>query len=330
VAAQRRAARAILRRPDPEVGEDFDEVFGREQVVVTPDGAHLAVEVIEPGNPLNADVTIVFSHGYALDRTTFHYQARDLRDLARLVLWDQRGHGRSGEGPRENYTIERLAGDLATVIDAVAPTGPLVLVGHSMGGMELIELASQRPELFDERVVGVMLLATAATHGEESQLAIAGPIGQAVHRVGPVVAGFLGPRPKFVERSLRLADDLVVVLTEHYGFGSAAPPSMVEYTKAMHSRTPIEVLVALLPVFDRLDLRADLGPLQRTDVVIVVGETDRMAPVSLSKELLRLLPGADLVTLADTGHMLMMERYPEVNQQVRDLVHRVRQGLRAA
>ena len=83
-------------------------------------------------------------------------------------------------------------------------------------------------------------------------------------------------------------------------------------------------------MFDKVDMRKVFAPMQRTEVVIVVGETDRMAPVSLSRELLKLLPGADLVTLADTGHMLMMERYADVNQVIRDLVIRVRRGLSAA
>lgn len=330
LAAQRRAARAILRRPDPEAGENFDEAFGDEITVVTDDGVHLAVEVIEPTAPNVDGLTIVFTHGYALDRTTFHYQARDLRNIARLVTWDQRGHGASGQGPTDGYTIQRLGRDLEEVIESVAPRGPVILVGHSMGGMEVMQLAATCPDLFGDRVVGVALLATAADHGERDQLAIAGPIGQVVHRIGPSVAQFLTPRPYIVEQSLRYANDFVVVLTEHYGFGSTAPPSMVEHTKSMHARTSIDVLVALLPMFDKVDMRKVFAPMQRTEVVIVVGETDRMAPVSLSRELLKLLPGADLVTLADTGHMLMMERYADVNQVIRDLVIRVRRGLSAA
>jgi pimeloyl-ACP methyl ester carboxylesterase len=120
------------------------------------------------------------------------------------------------------------------------------------------------------------------------------------------------------------------VLTEHYGFGSQAPPSLVEHTKHMHAQVPVEVLAGLLPAFEDLDLADALAPLQHTDIVIVVGETDRMTPPRLSEKLLQLLPAADLVTLADTGHMLMLERYPEVNQVLRDLMVRVRRSLGAA
>ena len=329
LAAQRRAARSIMRRTDPEAGEDFDQVFGHEVTVVTEDGVHLAVEVIEPSDPALTDITLVFTHGYALDRTTFHYQARDLRDVGRIVLWDQRGHGGSGVGDDHGYTIERLGRDLEEVIEATAPTGPVVLVGHSMGGMQIMQLAAARPGWFGERIVGVVLLATAATHGEGADLLIAGPLGQLAHRIGPSVASFLRPRRQVIDQGLRLADDLVVIITEHYGFGSHAPPSLVEHTKAMHAKISVDVLVAMLSVFNQLDMRVVFKPIQRAEVVIVAGESDRMAPVRLSRDLVKLMPGAELVTLADTGHMLMMERYAEVNQVVRDLLLRVRRGMSA-
>jgi pimeloyl-ACP methyl ester carboxylesterase len=226
--------------------------------------------------------------------------------------------------------VERMSRDLEAVIEATAPTGPLLLVGHSMGGMTVLGLAERRPELFGERIVGVALVATAADRGSAGELAIAGPWGQLLRRIGPGIANVFAPRPDLVEHSLRLADDLVVILTEHYGFGSQAPASLVEHTKHMHAQVPVPVLVDLLPAFADLDLVDAVAPLQRTETAIVVGETDRMTPMALSRRLLDLLPGADYVTLADTGHMLMLERYPEVNQVLRDLVVRVRRSMTAA
>ena len=78
------------------------------------------------------------------------------------MLWDQRGHGRSGWTQLTAATIDRTGRDLGEVLDATTPTGPVVLAGHSMGGMSILALARQRPELFGDRVVGVFLLATSA------------------------------------------------------------------------------------------------------------------------------------------------------------------------
>jgi pimeloyl-ACP methyl ester carboxylesterase len=329
-AAQRRAARAILRRPDPEAGEDLDAVMGTQTFITTDDGVRLNVMVVDRDSAPSDGLTVVLVHGYALAASTWHYQLRDLGDVARLVAYDQRGHGGSDRGPNDAYSVDRLSRDLETVIEDLAPTGPIVLVGHSMGGMTVMALAERHPDWFGDRVVGVALVATAANPGAAGELAIAGPLGQLVRHIGPGLAGALAPRPDIIERGLRLADDLVVVLTEHYGFGTDAPPSLVEHTKRMHGRVPVEVLAALLPAFADLDLDHALAPLQRTETVIIVGETDRMTPVGLSRSLLKRLPNADMVTLADTGHMLMLERYAEVNQVLRDLLVRVRRRQMAS
>src|SRR5205823_13175743 len=95
-----------------------------------------------------------------------HFQRRDLSDH-RLVFWDQRDHGRSGRSAAGSGSIGQLGADLKAVIDAAAPgPAPVVLVGHSMGGMTIMALAGQAPDLFGTKVAGAVLIATAA-HGLE-------------------------------------------------------------------------------------------------------------------------------------------------------------------
>ena len=88
---------------------------------------------------------MVVSHGYALSLDSWHYQRLALQGRVRTVWWDQRGHGRSQRGPVGSATIDQVGADLAAVIEATAPTGPLVLVGHSMGGMTVMSLADPPP-----------------------------------------------------------------------------------------------------------------------------------------------------------------------------------------
>ncbi|WP_257138824.1 alpha/beta fold hydrolase, partial [Streptomyces sp. wa1071] len=89
------------------------------------------------GRKAPAPVTVVFSHGYCLGQDSWHFQRAALRGLVRAVYWDQRSHGRSGRGRAQAdgvpVGIDQLGRDLRAVIDAAAPEGPLVLVGHSMG-----------------------------------------------------------------------------------------------------------------------------------------------------------------------------------------------------
>src|SRR4051812_48519564 len=133
----------------------------------TEDGVDLHVEVEEnPDSPL----TVVLAHGFTARLAEWQLQREALRPRARLVLFDQRGHGRSGWTDLTKATIDRTGRDLGEVLDATTPEGPVVLAGHSMGGMSVMALARQRPELFGSRVVGVFLLATSAGGLVESGL----------------------------------------------------------------------------------------------------------------------------------------------------------------
>ena len=117
--------------------------------------------------PRAAPVTVVFCHGYTLNQDCWHFQRRDLSDH-RLVFWDQRDHGRSGRSKSGAASIDQLGADLKAVIDAVAPgDARVVLVGHSMGGMTIMALAEQHPDLFGTKVAGSVLINTAA-HGLDS------------------------------------------------------------------------------------------------------------------------------------------------------------------
>ncbi|WP_345395734.1 alpha/beta fold hydrolase [Nonomuraea salmonea] len=147
--AKRYAVGRIRLRPDTEASEPFGELRGTEHTLITSDGKALHVEIDGPErkNPSADDeppLTVVFCHGYCLSMESWHYQRKDLRDNYRVVLWDQRSHGRSQRAGAEDSTIDRLGDDLAEVIAAHVP-GPCVLVGHSMGGMTIMALADRHP-----------------------------------------------------------------------------------------------------------------------------------------------------------------------------------------
>src|SRR3954447_23139768 len=129
------------------------------RTVRTDDGVGLHVEV--DGAP-DAPLTVLLTHGFTARLGEWDDQRTALRGRARLVLWDHRGHGRSARAGRRAVTIDRPARHLAEALDPTAPSGPVVLAGHSLGGMSVMALALRRPELFGTRVVGVFLLATSA------------------------------------------------------------------------------------------------------------------------------------------------------------------------
>lgn len=118
------------------------------------------------GRKAPGPVTVVFSHGYCLSQDSWHFQRAALRGLVRTVHWDQRSHGRSerGRAQAEGVTvgIDQLGRDLKAVIDAAAPEGRLLLVGHSMGGMTIMALADQYPQLIRDRVAAVAFVGTSS------------------------------------------------------------------------------------------------------------------------------------------------------------------------
>ena len=140
-------------------------------MVTTPDGVPLAVREV---GPEDAPLTVVFAHGFCLRMGAFHFQRARLTEQwgaqVRMVFYDQRGHGQSGEASPDTYTVAQLGKDLETVLAVMAPRGPVVLVGHSMGGMTVLSHARQFPQRYPTRIVGAALISSAAEGVSRSPL----------------------------------------------------------------------------------------------------------------------------------------------------------------
>jgi pimeloyl-ACP methyl ester carboxylesterase len=127
--------------------------------VKTANGTPLHVEV---DGPLRPQVTVVFSHDWLTDLTTWRAQRDAIDDPAvRRVFYDHRGHGLSSWTPLNPGLsgLAQLAHDLNAVVTATAPSGPLILAGHSMGAMAVMAYAAMRPEVIRTRVAGMMFCA---------------------------------------------------------------------------------------------------------------------------------------------------------------------------
>ena len=298
VAAGALAERLVTRRLR-ETGEvvGVEAERGRSITVTADDGTQLHV-VVDDG-PTGSSPTVIFSHGYALSLDSWPGQRGPVSDVARTVLWDQRGHGRSQKGP-PGTDIDRLGRDLGCVIDAVAPTGPIVLVGHSMGGMTIMALADQRPELFGDRIRGVALLATSAGGIADVDRGLPRPIARLAHAVAPSIGSTVeggGPIADLLERALRSSSDLGLLITRAYAFGSTVPPDGTRLVADLISGTPVEVLADLLPALEGHEKEHALHVLERTDLLVMVGDADLLTPVGHSMEIVRHVPSGDLVVL---------------------------------
>lgn len=321
------AERGLMARFFTSSGADeaYGSLHGESVRVVADDGTSLYAEVDEPEDPRFADVTVVFSHGYSLNLDTWHYQRRDLRGRARLVFWDQRSHGRSQRGPQGSATIDQLGRDLAAVIAECAPTGRIVLVGHSMGGMTVMSLAAHDPDLFGDRVGGVALLATSAGHLSDVTLRLPAPAARVLQRHTEDVATLLAARAADVDRSRKRTSDLTFLMTKRYSFGEQrVSRAHTQFVADLLGSTPIEVVAEYLPEFSRHDKAEALAALQRVQTLVMVGDNDALTPDSHSSEIVRRVPGAELVIVPDTGHMIISERPEIVDRHLVDLLATVR------
>lgn len=310
----------IRLRPDPDGDEPFGELTGRPLTVQADDGVPLHVEIDGPddGRP-----TLVFCHGYTLNRHTWHYQRRHLTG-ARMVFWDQRSHGASGRSNPLRATIDQTGADLFAVLRAtVRPGTPVVLVGHSMGGMTIMALAEQHPELFGGQVTGVGLINTSG--GDMSELTLGLPLllAKLVRPLTPGVLRGLGRRPALVERTRSFGADVSFMATRRLAFaGRDVSPRVVSFLEEMIRATPIDVIAEFYPGLIAHDKSAALDVLGRVPTVVLLGGADRLTPAEHGRVLAAAMPGSELVEVEDAGHVLPLEHPGVVTAALRRLVAR--------
>ncbi|MEV1001933.1 alpha/beta hydrolase [Nonomuraea sp. NPDC050202] len=319
--AKRYAVGRIRLRPDHEASEPFGELRGRERTLVTSDGYALHVEI---DGPEDAPLTVVLCHGYCLSLESWHYQRKDLRENYRLVLWDQRSHGRSQRAAADDCSIDRLGADLAEVIEQFVP-GPCVLVGHSMGGMTIMALADRHPELFGDKIRAAALIATSAGKLAELTLGLPAMLSKVVHKVAPGTVSLLGKRGSWIDRTRHAGSDIAFLITRLIGFGDSknVSPTVVDFAESMIRATPTEVVANFYPALMNHDKLAALHVLDPVPTAIVVGDRDWLTPPDHSKAIAAALPKAQLTEVPETSHLIQMERPGIVNDTLRDLLKRV-------
>jgi pimeloyl-ACP methyl ester carboxylesterase len=291
--------------------------------VVLPDGVSLHTEVIEPvGFRPGIDPTLVFAHGFALNSTVWHYQRRDLDGLGRMVFYDQRSHGRSDRAPDGTHTIDQLGQDLAAVVADTAPAGPIILIGHSMGGMTVMSLIEHQPDLVGRRVVGAALLATSPGQMNTVTLGLPKSAATLMHRYAEDAAVIMGARKPLIDPVRSRSTDLSYLLTKIYSFGGWTSPSMTRFVHDMNAATPADVLAEFIPTLVQHDKLESLEALRAVPTLVLVGDHDLLTPVAHSEEILRKVPTADFVVVPESGHMVILERYADVNYRLRELFRR--------
>jgi pimeloyl-ACP methyl ester carboxylesterase len=321
VLAEKIAVGRIRLRPDLAAGEQFGDIRGRPMTVIADDGLPLHVEI---SGPQDAPVTIIFCHGYTLNSDVWYYQRAALEQTCRLVFWDQRSHGRSGRSDPELVSIDQLGADLHEVLMAAAPgDAPVVLVGHSMGGMTVMALADQHPELFGSKVIGAVLISTAASTVDPVTW-LPAALRPAVRLAMPsmMTGASKGRLADVVDWSRSSASDIAFLGTRHLAFGdSRVSPTVVDFLERVIRATPIDVVADFYVALVGHEKRHALKVLGSIPVLILTGDKDRLVHPSFSDDLVASVRGAELITIRGAGHVVILERPDEVNEAITDLVN---------
>jgi pimeloyl-ACP methyl ester carboxylesterase len=317
------AARSMTRRAeieDPYVNENFETLDGdRSYVVTTPDGVPLAVREV---GPADAPLTVVFAHGFCLRMGAFHFQRMRLSDewgpQVRMIFYDQRGHGRSGEAPPETYTITQLGMDLETVLQVIAPRGPIVVVGHSMGGMTVLSHARQYPHHYGDRIVGAALIASAAEGVAKS------PLGEILNNPALEAARFAArSAPKLVHRGRNVTRSLIGPILRAASYADLnVSPSVVAFSEKMMLETPIPTLIEFLHALEVHDETGGLATLANIPTLVVCGDHDLVTPDEYSRKMAHALRQSEMIIVSKSGHLVLLSQPEPINDGLVRLVKR--------
>ncbi|SFB51417.1 Pimeloyl-ACP methyl ester carboxylesterase [Amycolatopsis marina] len=311
------------------------EPFGQDRVgsrpdsthcFVTGDGTALHVETAGPDGGGDTPLTLVLVHGWTQDRRTWDAVLDSVPDTVRVLRYDLRGHGESDPALPGTATIEQLADDLADLLADRVPSGPVVLAGHSMGGMTIMRLAERHPELVTRRVAGVAFVATSCGQMDRITLGLPGVAGNGAARFERRLAALL---TRLRRERLPLRPSVVRPGARWLVFGRRPRrvdvASVAEQLLTAHPAS----LGGFQDAISRHDCKAALATLRDLPAVVLAGDRDRLCPLEHARTIAEELPSAEFVRYPGAGHMLPQERADEVGARIAGLVRTVAAGVPA-
>jgi pimeloyl-ACP methyl ester carboxylesterase len=290
--------------------------YPKHPLVRTSDGVSLAV--CDTG-PRTAEHTVVFLHGLCLNQTSWDrqidYLLRRYGQSVRVISYDHRGHGRSAAAPMNTYRVDQLADDLAQVLTALDVTGPLTLVGHSMGAMTALAYLARPAAARPVEPHGLVLVATAA-----GKLAERG-LGRLLATPAPAaLVGLIEHTPQYALHAL--VRPVCATLSRWRGHGRSA--TLAAVTVAALTTTPVATAVGFLPSLRAYNQYPTL-PSIHARTVVISGGADPLTPRSHAADLTAGICGAEHVHVPYAGHMLPQQAPRVINDAIRRTIGHPRQ-----
>lgn len=281
-------AQAILKEIGPDIGYTLEPEnpantchpgYGFERVTQSKPALHYSYRPARTGK---ARQTIMLSHALGCDLTMWDRLATHLAAQYNVVAYDHRGHGTS-DAPANLYTMAELANDASRLIKEL-DCGPVIWVGLSMGGMVGQELAIRYPELVHSLVIANSTSAYPDNVREVWQ-----------QRIDKVQA-----------QGIEVIADAVMERYFHEEFRRERPATVATFRRRLVS-TDAEGYVGSCNAVGTVDTTSRL-PEIKVPVLVIAGELDQGAPVSMSETIVKAIPGAELVVLTNASHLAVTEQ----------------------
>ncbi|WP_257160066.1 alpha/beta fold hydrolase [Corynebacterium cystitidis] len=270
----------------------------------------------EVGQP-DAKLTVVYIHGFTLAAEAFYQQVNALRGTGvRQVLMDLRGHGQTGAVPPEECSVDATADDVWTVMREREVRGPVIVVGHSLGG--LVALSLIRRFAHQCEVAGVVLInaSVEALADQGIPQILATPVADAIY---DAVEASPEEADKFRNEVTKIiAPGLAVTI-----FHRDTDDELIDFHAAMIHETPLETYVGF---FDDLQVHEELqaGPaLAGVPGYVLVGAQDDVTPLSQAERIQEIWPDSYLQVVPNAGHMLPLEAPESVTVALLRLIEKV-------
>jgi pimeloyl-ACP methyl ester carboxylesterase len=291
---------------------------GSTQRVKRPDGTELQVEFYGPHDA----PTLVLTHGWTQDSTGWYYLKRELSQRFRLIVWDLPGAGKSSRPSNQDYSLDKMARDLEAVVELAGR--PVVLVGHSLGGMVIQSFCRLFPQHLGERITGLVLIDTTYTNPLETarfgalwralQAPVFVPLWYTTIALSPVVwamswLSYFNGSSHLIKRLL--------------GFAGRQTWRQVDFACRLTAKASPAVAARMSLASVKFNEWNTLSAIS-VPVLVLAGENDRVTRIDVNQQIQQRIPSARLVSFRPGGHYALFEHHEAVSMAVADFVESCR------
>jgi 3-oxoadipate enol-lactonase len=261
-----------------------------------PDGASIAytLHAAQPRSGSPARPRIALIHSLALDRSFWNGVVPLLTAYADVLTYDCRGHGQSAK-VKTSYTAELFAGDLASLLDHVNWPNA-VIAGCSMGGCVAQAFAGVHPD----RAKALAVIDSTAWYGPTAPKDWRERAATAVTKGLAALSAFQATR--WVSDSFR-----------------EAHPDVVRAHMDVFLANDVDCYRATCEMLGDADLRHYQAS-TRMPVSVIVGEEDYAAPIAMSEQIQKAVPGATLSVLPNVRHLTPIECPAVIAEKILELL----------